>query len=339
MRETRRTGRRTRPALVVAGILVVSTVEATGAYARTDPAMASEPSTGPGAAVPPGLFTDQDVASLLPDAPDAAPPDAAAMPSSGPDTCIRGMFWRKAIPGDHVCVTQNGFSLTRLQNAQAPEHTRPDGSCTPSNWVWRWAVPNDRTCVHPTAAQDARGNTARATSYWVATRDRITGNDIDKDPFWYPAAYYRIRSVQTSPWLYANVYGGSTADGTKVTLRGNTPGRQNFTFRRVGGGVAYQNTFEIVARHSGKCLDVQGFSKNDGAPVIQWPCHGGANQKWYFQRRADNFWEIRSVDSDKCLDAANPNNPAVNPPPSGAQLQQWTCLGNKNQAWMLASPN
>ncbi|MEV5240585.1 RICIN domain-containing protein [Streptomyces cinnamoneus] len=314
MRESRRTGRRVAPALVVAGIMVVTALDTASASPRT-PQAADEGAAAPTTAA------------------EAAPAGAAA--AASPDVCVRDMFWRNVLPGDHVCVTPHGLSLIKLQNAQAPEHTRPDGSCTPSNWVWRWAVPNDRTCVHPTAAQNARGDTARATSYWVATRDRIQGNELARDPFWYPNAYYRIRNVFTSPMLFVNVYGGSTADGTKITLRSNTPDRQNFTFRRAGGGVAYQNTFEIVARHSGKCLDVQGFGKNDGTPVIQWPCHGGSNQKWYFHRRADNFWEIRSVDSDKCLDAANGDNPVVNPPRSGTHLQQWTCLGNKNQAWQL----
>jgi hypothetical protein len=33
-------------------------------------------------------------------------------------------------------------------------------------------------------------------------------------------------------------------------------------------------------RNSGKCLDVDGSSAADGADVIQWTCHGGANKKW-----------------------------------------------------------
>jgi hypothetical protein len=36
----------------------------------------------------------------------------------------------------------------------------------------------------------------------------------------------------------------------------------------------------IVARHSGKALDVEFASPDDGARVIQYTVHGGANQQW-----------------------------------------------------------
>ena len=36
----------------------------------------------------------------------------------------------------------------------------------------------------------------------------------------------------------------------------------------------------LVARHSGKALDVAGASLDDGALVIQYTAHGGTNQQW-----------------------------------------------------------
>jgi len=41
--------------------------------------------------------------------------------------------------------------------------------------------------------------------------------------------------------------------------------------------------FEVVARHSGKCLDVSGASADNLAPVIQWDCYRGENQQWRFE--------------------------------------------------------
>lgn len=38
--------------------------------------------------------------------------------------------------------------------------------------------------------------------------------------------------------------------------------------------------FSIVARHSGKCLDVWNASRDSGVNIIQWDCHGGDNQKF-----------------------------------------------------------
>ncbi|XWL04551.1 RICIN domain-containing protein [Sorangium sp. So ce307] len=36
----------------------------------------------------------------------------------------------------------------------------------------------------------------------------------------------------------------------------------------------------VVARHSGKCLDVVSSSTADGAVVKQYSCNSGANQQW-----------------------------------------------------------
>ncbi|MER5485934.1 RICIN domain-containing protein [Streptomyces sp. NPDC002812] len=111
---------------------------------------------------------------------------------------------------------------------------------------------------------------------------------------------------------------------------------KKFEFRapRTSDGFAFQNNFEIVAKHSGKCLDAWEWGTRNGTKVVQWPCTGGRNQKWYLARRSDNKWEIRSLQSDKCLDA---HSPSLNPPQQGAHLQLWTCLGGKNQAWWLRS--
>lgn len=34
--------------------------------------------------------------------------------------------------------------------------------------------------------------------------------------------------------------------------------------------------------HSGKCIDVGGWSQQNGARLIQWDCHGGSNQKFSY---------------------------------------------------------
>jgi galactose oxidase len=40
--------------------------------------------------------------------------------------------------------------------------------------------------------------------------------------------------------------------------------------------------FNLVATHDGQCMDVGSQSTADGAPVNQWICNGGSNQKWTF---------------------------------------------------------
>lgn len=42
--------------------------------------------------------------------------------------------------------------------------------------------------------------------------------------------------------------------------------------------------YKIVNRHSGKCLDVEGFSTDTDARVHQWDCHGDRNQQWQLEQ-------------------------------------------------------
>ncbi|GAB3937064.1 hypothetical protein GCM10027614_14600 [Micromonospora vulcania] len=43
---------------------------------------------------------------------------------------------------------------------------------------------------------------------------------------------------------------------------------------------ATTGVYDLKARHSGLCLDVNGNSTADGAPLIQWTCTGTTNQRW-----------------------------------------------------------
>ena len=45
----------------------------------------------------------------------------------------------------------------------------------------------------------------------------------------------------------------------------------------MNGGAAAS---EIRPVHSEKCLDVPGASTNPDIQIIQFGCHGGANQQW-----------------------------------------------------------
>lgn len=72
----------------------------------------------------------------------------------------------------------------------------------------------------------------------------------------------------------------STADGAYVNQYHCTTGtNQQWRFQDLGGGY-----YNLIARHSGKCLDVANVSTADGARLIQWSCGSGANQQ--FQRPA-----------------------------------------------------
>jgi hypothetical protein len=37
---------------------------------------------------------------------------------------------------------------------------------------------------------------------------------------------------------------------------------------------------DLVNPQSNKCVDVKDWNPNNHAVLVQWDCHGGANQKW-----------------------------------------------------------
>ncbi|WP_026922253.1 RICIN domain-containing protein [Glycomyces arizonensis] len=93
-----------------------------------------------------------------------------------------------------------------------------------------------------------------------------------------------------------------------------------------GGG---DQVTDIVNRNSGKCVDVVSGSTADGAEIIQYDCHGGANQQWRIQDAGGGYYQIVSQASGKCLDidgASTANN---------ARAIQWPCNGGTNQQWEL----
>jgi Ricin-type beta-trefoil lectin domain-like len=99
------------------------------------------------------------------------------------------------------------------------------------------------------------------------------------------------------------------------------------------GVVAQERTFTAIikVKHSGKCIDVWGNSSGDGAPVYQWPCHGGNNQKWDFVPTGTGYHTIRAVHSGKCMDI---NGAYKN---FGIVVWQWGCHGGDNQEFKVTA--
>jgi uncharacterized protein (DUF1800 family) len=87
-------------------------------------------------------------------------------------------------------------------------------------------------------------------------------------------------------------------------------------------------SYELVARHSGKCLDVSGVSMDDGAPAIQWTCTGGPNQTWTLQPASDGYYNLIASHSGKLLDVSGASTD------DGARVIQWPANGGQNQQWL-----
>jgi hypothetical protein len=87
----------------------------------------------------------------------------------------------------------------------------------------------------------------------------------------------------------------------------------------------------IVAKHSGKCLDIAGGpgATQDGAPAEQWECTGATNQNWTLLNVGGRL-QIIAEHSGKCLIAQGSVD--------GTALQQTTCNQNDtSQLWVQQS--
>ncbi|WP_051969245.1 RICIN domain-containing protein [Kitasatospora azatica] len=92
--------------------------------------------------------------------------------------------------------------------------------------------------------------------------------------------------------LCLDVSGASTTDGAAVeqwTCNGQT--NQQFTLNPVTA-LGNSQDYQLVAAHSGKCVDVTGVSTAPGALIDQWTCDTGSvlstkkNQIWRLQGKA-----------------------------------------------------
>jgi hypothetical protein len=101
---------------------------------------------------------------------------------------------------------------------------------------------------------------------------------------------YMIVNQQSGKCL--DVSAVSTADGAAVQQWTCLSGARNqqFTLRKVTYAGNDAHDYQLVARHSGKCVDVSGVSTAARAPILQWTCNpagqgGPLNQTWRLQGR------------------------------------------------------
>lgn len=92
--------------------------------------------------------------------------------------------------------------------------------------------------------------------------------------------------------------------------------------------------YRLIAKHSGKCIDVVGYSNEPGAGIQQWSCRPeleALNQIFYLKQISPPYYQVVSKNSGLCLDVT-----AASTSP-GARLQQYNCLGagQANQLWKL----
>lgn len=164
-------------------------------------------------------------------------------------------------------------------------------------------------------AQVMRDNQMGGT-YWPALGGKPTGS-LGYDHY----SMYALGGSGTN--LTLTVRNQSGADRVRYgwgdTVRDSTPSPQPETFYRID------------ARHSGKAMDVQQASTNNGARVDQYTYGGNPWQQWQFQDAGSGYWRIVSRHSGKCLDVVGASTA------DGAELIQYTCGTGTNQQFQMVA--
>ena len=87
--------------------------------------------------------------------------------------------------------------------------------------------------------------------------------------------------------------------------------------------------FRIIARHSGKALDVDHGGQDNGTNVWQWSIHKYDNQKWELVQNKSKYYHIISIHSGKALSVEESSQE------NGANVFQWDFHEKPNQQWKL----
>jgi len=82
----------------------------------------------------------------------------------------------------------------------------------------------------------------------------------------------------------------------------------------------------IQREASGMVLDIKGGAIAKGAAIIQWPIHGGVNQRWRLTKYTDGTTAFRSAaNTNYCIDITGSS--MVN----STKLILWSYTGTTNQ--------
>jgi hypothetical protein len=88
--------------------------------------------------------------------------------------------------------------------------------------------------------------------------------------------------------------------------------------------------YALQAGSSDKCVEVWGWRTDDYAPIDQYSCHWGANQRWLLgvaQSSPYRYYYLQNINSGRCLDVYGWSTTP------GAQLIQYSCHLGANQQW------
>ena len=135
--------------------------------------------------------------------------------------------------------------------------------------------------------------------------------------------YYKI-AANTNANQSLNVAGDSTEASANIQIWNHAG---NMYSRVIGVEYVSDGYYRLKMPISGLYFDVCNWSTADGAQVLQYGYHGGANQLWRIIPTGDGSYNIVSKNGDKYLDR-NGGSDA-----NGTKVQIWTPNGTNAQKW------
>lgn len=80
-------------------------------------------------------------------------------------------------------------------------------------------------------------------------------------------------------------------------------------------------------RGQAMALAPEGGARADGVRLVLVPYTGALSQKWCFEKNSDRTYQVKNLNSGKCIDIKGPSTA------NGAVVHQWPCYNGSNQVW------
>jgi glucuronoarabinoxylan endo-1,4-beta-xylanase len=211
-------------------------------------------------------------------------------------------------------IFKNGYTIGQFAKWIRPGAVRVAADYNPSTGVFVTAYKNGTNLVI-VAVNTSNGSVNQPFSIVNSSVGSVTP--------------YRTSSSQNMAQL-----GNIALSGNSFTA--SLPSQSVTTFVQAsggggGGGLIANGVYKIVARHSGKVLDVAGQGTTDGTNVAQWTYWGGQNQRWTVTHLGNNQYSIVGVQSGKALEVAGAGTS------NGTNVQIWTNNSAANQKWTVSA--
>ena len=281
------------------------------------------------------LTTAESTASVIPPPSTPAPPATNPDPPSTPAPAIPAAWAQIISKASGKCLDVAGISTAALAPMQ--------------QWAC-WGGDNQK--FRFTQVSGGYEITARNSGLQLDVMGQSTsdGAAVIQYPFWGGAneiwqvnstsdGYYSFVSLNSGKCL--NVRGSSGADGALME-QVSCSGIDSQKWTLVAEQVAAANPSstpappipaawaQIISKASGKCLDVAGISTAALAPMQQWACWGGDNQKFRFTQVSGGY-EITARNSGLQLDVLGQSKS------DGAAVIQYPFWGGANEIWQVNS--